>query len=327
MKNKKCLILSDGKMGHQNQSVKLAENLGLKKYNILTLKRRKTFGKILSYINPIAITSEADVLDVAIKQEKYDVVIGGGSVPRLAMLWIKKKYPHIKTVCLMDPKRCYESYDAIAAPSHDSIKYKGDNIVRHTGSLSGFTEEDLSQATEKFKAEFSKFKKPLIGLIVGGGSKGYDFTEEKAEKLISSTLELNKKIGGYIYATTSGRTGATQSDYIYNSLTKKGFSVYKGEGENPYRGMMAYSDIIIVTPETISMLTEACSSNAIVLVFDRDSVSSNRIKKFTSEMVERKLAFDMDKFLLEENIKIDKKTDSFIEKELERVVNFIKEKI
>ncbi|MCP4354122.1 MAG: hypothetical protein GY793_00550 [Proteobacteria bacterium] len=326
MKGKKCLILSDGMLGHQNQSVRVVEKLGFDKYDILKLKRRRFIGKVLSYINPIAITTEADILDAAIKKERYDVVLGGGSVPQAVMLWVKKKYPHIKIVCLMDPKKGYKSYDVIAAPTHDTFKYAGKNVIRHTGALSGFSKEDLSQAKKNFKKEFSKFKKPLIGVLIGGNSKGYDFTQEKSKQLVSDIITLNSKINGSVYATTSGRTGEVQTDYIYNSLTEKGFSVYKvGQGENPYRGIMAYSDIIIVTPETISMLTEACSTKAKILIFDKDSVKSSRIRSFTNELIEKGLVCEIDEFLQDSSLKRDAKNENFIENEINRVVDFIRE--
>jgi len=327
MKGKKCLILSDGKLGHQNQSVRVVEKLNFDKYDILKLKRRRFFGKILSYINPMLITTEANVLKSALQKENYDVVLGGGYLPQIIMLWIKKKYPNIKTVCIMDPKRNYDKYDAIAIPTHDNVKDKGKNIIRHTGSLSGFSKEDLLQAKENFKKEFSKSKKPLIGVLVGGNSKGYNFSKEKSKQLVSDIITLNNKLNGSVYATTSGRTGMDQTDYIYKNLTENAFSVYKGDGENPFRGIMAYSDIIIVTPETISMLTEACSTKAKVLIFDRTGVKSNRIKKFSNELIEKGLITDIDSFLKNSDINSNINNSSFIEDEIQKVVNFIKERL
>ena len=47
MKGKKCLILSDGKLGHQNQSVRVVEKLNFDKYDILKLKRRRFFVNVV----------------------------------------------------------------------------------------------------------------------------------------------------------------------------------------------------------------------------------------------------------------------------------------
>lgn len=330
MTRRRALILSDGKAGHENQSKKLVEFLGYQEndYDVLVLKRKR-FGKVLSFVNPISITSESQVLKTTIENNPdYEIVVGAGTVPRLILLWIKKKYPHLKTICLMDPKRKYGKYDVVAIPTHDKIKYKGDNVIRYTGALSSLSKKDLADARLKFKDEFSSFRKPLIGVLIGGKAKGYEFGPKKAKALVSKILSVGNAVQGSIYATTSRRTGGQQADYIYSTLTKKGFSVYKGEGVNPYRGILAYSDILIVTPETVSMLTEAVASGAKVLIFDKDGVKGKRVKRFVSELLDRGLICEIDSFLEGGACqKIERKNDDFMIEQVEKVIAFIKEKI
>lgn len=324
--DKKVLILSDGKMGHQNQSVRLVQSLGVKNFDILKLDRRLC-GKVLSFISSKLIVKNLKELNCVFKKGEYDIVIGIGSVPRLAMVSLKKQNPNLKTICIMDPKRNYSSYDVIALPTHDNVSYSGDNIVRFTGSLSYFNANDLNIAKEEFKDEFSNIiSNPLIGLVIGGDSKGYKFNMLKAHDLLDKTFILANKLGSHIYATTSRRTPQVAVDYIKYRLEKSDNTIYTSGDKNPYRAIMAYSSIIIVTPETVSMLMESCATDALVLISDRHSVKSSRIQFFIKELMDKGLLFDLDDMLNEDDISsyILKAKESTSFDELEKVVEFIK---
>ncbi|HAG52495.1 MAG TPA: hypothetical protein DCL21_01775 [Alphaproteobacteria bacterium] len=326
--SKKVLILSDGKLGHQNQSVRLVEKLGISDYDILTLERRK-FGKPLSFISPIYIVKNLKELNQQVKNNSYDLVVGLGSVPRLAMVTLKSRNPDLKTICIMDPKRNYEYYDVIAVPNHDDVSYKGDNLVRITGSLSYFYKEDLEVAKEEFKEEFAPLiEKPLIGLIIGGDSKGYSFTMLKARDLLDKTLLLSKKIGSKVYATTSRRTPESQAAYIKYKIEDSKNEIYTSGKKNPFRAIMGYSSIIIVTPETVSMLMESCATEALTLIADRKGVKSARIQKFIQELIDKGVLFELEEMLYKDNILeyIEKAKSKPRFNELEKVVDFIKSK-
>lgn len=328
--SKKVLILSDGKMGHQNQSVRLAERMGCTDYDILKLDRRK-FGKPLSFLSPIYIVKNLGQLKRQIKDNNYDIVIGIGSVPRLAMVTLKKQNPNLKTICIMDPKRNYKSYDVVAVPNHDLVKYKGDNLISFTGSLSYFTKQDLDVAREEFKDQFSSLiKKPLVGLIIGGDSKGYDFTMLKARDLLDKAFILSNKLGSKIYATTSRRTAEKQADYLKYKLEKTDNHIYTLQGPNPYRAIMGYSSILIVTPETVSMLTESCATDALVLIADRKGVKSKRIQFFIQELIDKGMLHELEEVISKDKDYLlkaieDSKTKPKFD-EFEKVVEFIKSK-
>jgi uncharacterized protein len=325
--SKKILILSDGKLGHQNQSIRLAECLNVD-YDILKLDRRK-FSKLLSFFSPIYIVRNFAKLEQAFANNNYSAVIGIGTVPRLAMVYLKNKYPNLKTIVVMDPKSNYEKYDVIIAPNHDSLKYKGDNVINVTGSLSYFQEADFAKAKADFAQEFFPLiVKPLIGLIIGGNSKGYSFTQAKTKDLLDKTFKVAEKLDSKIYATTSRRTPLKQTEYIKNRILNSGNKIYVSGDNNPYRAILAYSSILIVTPETVSMLMEACSTNALVLISDRFSIKSKRIQNFIQELIDKGLlldldvVYDMEQSQLIEFIKNKKPNAKF--NELEKAVEFIK---
>jgi mitochondrial fission protein ELM1 len=325
---KKALILSDGKLGHQNQAVRIAEKLGLD-YEILTIERRK-FGRFFALINPKLITKDSK--EAFKKAQTADIAIGLGTVPRLMLVALKRKNSQLKTICVMNPKQHFDSYDVIAVPNHDNISYNGANLVRFCGSLSFFDKSTLNQAKKDFEQEFKPLiNKTLIGLIIGGKSNGYDFPLLKAREIIDKTSILANKLNANVYASNSRRTGIEQSNYIKYKLKKLGYSGYfvGSNKSNPFRAILGYSDVIIITPETISMLSEACNSGSLVLIYDRFGVKSKRIQSYIDELIKNKQAYDYETVVNSDKIqeltrKAKANTNS---KELDKVTEFIKTKL
>ena len=60
--------------------------------------------------------------------------------------------------------------------------------------------------------------------------------------------------------TTSRRTGQENEAIIWDSLKDTDAFIWDGEGENPYMGMLAWADYILVTADSVSMLSEACTT-------------------------------------------------------------------
>jgi mitochondrial fission protein ELM1 len=70
--------------------------------------------------------------------------------------------------------------------------------------------------------------------------------------------------GGSVLATTSRRTGAEATEALAAGLAPSLNLMYRwGEpGENPYRGYLGSADAIIATADSVSMLSEACTTDA-----------------------------------------------------------------
>ena len=60
--------------------------------------------------------------------------------------------------------------------------------------------------------------------------------------------------------TTSRRTGEEQSRILRESLQARNAFIWDGQGENPYMGMLALADALLVTSDSTNMMVEAASS-------------------------------------------------------------------
>jgi len=79
-----------------------------------------------------------------------------------------------------------------------------------------------------------------------------------------ATMAERDKVG--IVVTPSRRTDPAVTDMIRTALAPSGGWVWDFTGENPYFGMLALADLIVVTQDSVSMISEAAATTAPVMV-------------------------------------------------------------
>ena len=79
-----------------------------------------------------------------------------------------------------------------------------------------------------------------------------------------ATMMRRDKVG--VMVTPSRRTDPAVTALISDAITPLGGWVWDGTGENPYFGMLALADLIVVTQDSVSMISEAAATTAPVLV-------------------------------------------------------------
>jgi mitochondrial fission protein ELM1 len=63
-----------------------------------------------------------------------------------------------------------------------------------------------------------------------------------------------------VLATTSRRTPAAFAASLRDRLAALPCAFWDGGGTNPYPGLLAWADRIVVTPDSVNMLSEACAT-------------------------------------------------------------------
>lgn len=175
-----------------------------------------------------------------------------------------------KIIQLMYPgKTGLKEIELLILSEHDRKKNSPDNFFYITGCPHRASAQILSEAKEKWEPVFAPLPRPLTTVIVGGAIKGKPFCLENARALAREILEFKRKCGGSILITTSRRTGAEAQNAIMECLKEvPAYTYLWGEKkENPYMGFLACADNHIVTGDTVSMCSEACSTGKPVLVF------------------------------------------------------------
>jgi hypothetical protein len=79
---------------------------------------------------------------------------------------------------------------------------------------------------------------------------------------------------GSLIITASRRTSEAQRDAFLSGLGTRAHWHWDGTGENPYMGMLAWADTILVTADSVSMLSDAASTGKPVYMIPMDGGSA-----------------------------------------------------
>ena len=145
-----------------------------------------------------------------------------------------------------------------------------DNVVNNTLTLHGITPEALAEVRPAWGDVFAELPRPLIGVFAGGDSGPFTFGPKAAARLAQRASALARESGGSLLVSTSARTSPRAADALREGLEVPHY-FYRWQPDdpaNPYRGILAWADRLVVTGDSIAMLSEACASGRPVQIFD-----------------------------------------------------------
>ena len=256
--------ITDGRAGMLNQARGLAEAIGLP-VEVKTVHPRFpwTLIPVAHWPAPFAALG-ADSAALAAPWPRIAIGCGWRSIP--FVLAIKRaSRGRTFTIQLQDPRIDPKHFDLVVPPEHDDLR--GDNVMSMIGSPNSVTPAKLAAESVAWKSRFDQLPKPRVAVLVGGASKSHRFGDDDARRLAAQLQELAKHGAGVI-ATTSRRTGATQTKIIRDALAGTNAFVWDGEGANPYFGMLALADAILVTADSTNMVVESAATGKPVYIVD-----------------------------------------------------------
>jgi mitochondrial fission protein ELM1 len=185
-------------------------------------------------------------------------------------LWLKARFG-TRIVHCMRPGFRAPLFDLLVIPEHDRPAPAA-NVLPVLGAPHRLSPLTLLQAEAAWRERLDHLPHPRIGLLVGGGADGLLGTGELvpalAHRLGARVAAVARRMGGSVLATTSRRTGAEASEALAAGLGPAQHLLFRwGEpGENPYVAFLASADALVVTGDSVSMLSEACATAAPVFI-------------------------------------------------------------
>ena len=133
-------------------------------------------------------------------------------------------------------------------------------------------------------------------MLLGGESQAFSFPPEIAASFGAKLASLARDTGGSLLVTPSRRTRANSLAALTAAIKDLPHTVWDGTGENPYFAFLALADAIVVTEDSVNMVTEAAGTGKPVYV-QALAGRSSRLSRFHRLMqargatrpVERKL--------------------------------------
>ena len=267
-----CCIISSGLIGCENQCIGLAEEL-IFNYEIKKINP----GKILSITAPYGVPRKVE--NFIEPWPKYIIGAGRKTVPYMKYLKSKLK-DDVFTIFLQDPKIKTSNFDFVWAPLHDEIK--GTNTFSTLLSPGRISQDLITKELTKWSDKFSVLPEPFLTILIGGKTKAFRFNKEECF-LILETISRSIKDGWTPLISTSRRTPQFLKEEIKNTLSNSPHFFYDNNGENPYYAFLGISNVAIVTPDSVNMLSETITANLSTYIFDLEC-RSKRINKFLSQL-------------------------------------------
>ncbi len=296
---KEIWILADGRPGTVSQSIGLAEEIGFD-YKIINITYN-FFVKI-----PNCFFSDSLLRLSSSSRKKFEnldylpsLVISAGRRSSPIALFLKKKSENkTKIIQIMNPNLDFSKFDFVILPKHDEAdETKHPNVITTIGALTKVRENVVISEQKKFAAEFDEIKKPKIALLLGGSSNKTKFEKESAIKLAKISSEFTKNMGATLLILNSRRTSDELTNAVKSSLDCdfKFFDWKEVRENNPYLAILGYADFFIITGDSVSMISECCSTGKPVYIFDEKEISSPKHRRFHSSLFEKNYARDLTK--------------------------------
>ena len=276
-------ILSESYAGLENQAVGLAEAAGLAP-SLCRITPRPFWRRLPARIwpNPPSAVDGLETLQPGL------IVAAGGTAAAVASA-IRRRDRRL-VVQVQNPRMNLDRFDLIVANRHDEIT--GPNVIVIRTALHRATASRLATARTEWAARLTT-DRPLVAVLLGGSNGRFRLDTPTATTLADNLALMMDRDHVAIAATPSRRTSPEAIAILRSRLEPRGGTVWDGTGENPYFGLLASAALIVVTADSISMVSEAVATSAPVLVADlpgrsrriglflKDLRDANRIRRFT----------------------------------------------
>ncbi len=197
------------------------------------------------------------------------------------------------TVHVQNPLTSVSAFDLVAPMIHDRVK--GANVLSVATSLHDITPAALADAATTWRERLTEPGRPLIGVMLGGATRHHPFEESQAAAFADQLRDLMRQTGARLAVTPSRRTPAPIRALFESAFADDPSAfVWSMEGDNPYRGILALSDRLVVTSDSVSMISEALATPHPVEVFGPDGgrrhaeflnglLAQGLVRRFTGE--------------------------------------------
>jgi mitochondrial fission protein ELM1 len=186
------------------------------------------------------------------------------------------------TVQILDPRIDAAAFDVVIAPQHDRVR--GSNVLNSIGALNTVDRDWLASGRKRF-AEFAMLPAPRTAVLIGGSNRAQRLDTAYFDALLDRLAARHATDGGSFLVSVSRRTPGAIAATLRAAFAKFPGVFWGGnDSENPYAGFLAWADRIIVTPDSVNMLSEACATGKPVYTFAPRPISG-KLAAFHAELL------------------------------------------
>lgn len=276
-------VLTDGKAGTRSGALGLAEAVGLP-----VVEKRVHSALPWRWLPPfmwpkgvIGVGAGGDPLEPPWPR----LVVSGGERSVGPALAIKRRAgDEVLSVHIQHPRVDPARFDLVIVSTHDRLS--GPNVRVTIGALHRVTGDLLANAAARFGPTFAYLPRPLVAVLIGGTNRVYRFDEETAARLADALATLARDGRCGLLVTASRRTGAANEALLRERLRGLPVAFWDGTGENPYFAYLGLADALVVTGDSVNMVSEACYTGKPVHVFRLPGGEDSKFDRFHQALAE-----------------------------------------
>ena len=273
----KALILTDGKPGHENQSLALCRHLGLE-FEMATVSYPWKLAKGLSYLfDRLSLYTDRifQIDDCQLTIGNYDLLVSTGSTTFYPNKVIARKLG-IPNVAILCPKGYRTNFSTILCPAYDHPPKK-ENIVELPLNLCAADETFFAEKAEEFTTKHAPQRAP-VGVIIGGSNA---VSEIDATALKTQLDEMFRRTKNCEHWVTTSRRTSTEVEALIDSMPFDYRLINSRDSYNPVPAFIQLCDRLFVTSDSASMISECASfgSAKVEVLMNRQLKSPNKFEE------------------------------------------------
>ena len=259
-------VLYDGKPGMASQALGLAEAAGFPFIEkALSVRRPWAWLPPVLWVAPL---SAATAAGLPLVPPWPDLVIGCGRNAAAPALAIRRaSFGRTLAAQVQDPRIGRGEFNLLFVPEHDRLR--GPRVIVTQGAIHRVTAARLAAERRRFPA-LDTLPRPILGVLIGGTNRAYRLGPRRLGEIAEMIAAILRQTGGSAVVTPSRRTGAPGLALLRERLVGLPGAIWDGSGDNPYYAYLAIADALLVTADSVSMVSEAAATGKPVHILGLD---------------------------------------------------------
>jgi mitochondrial fission protein ELM1 len=252
-----CWVLTTGETGMRSQVIGLAEATGLS-FAEKRIRLRAPWSWLPGNLCPLPLAGLDPAHDL-LRPPWPRLLISCGRRSTAASIAVRKRSRGATmTVHIQDPQASPSAFDLVIPMRHDGLT--GPNVFPVDTALHHISSDALTTGRQAWQGCLKPDNRQLLGVVLGGANRHYRFDADTVADLMA--LIRNARARDWsVVVTPSRRTEPAVIAALKREFGDQDwFNLWDGSGDNPYVGILALADRLIVTGESVSMVSEALAT-------------------------------------------------------------------
>ena len=193
----------------------------------------------------------------------------------------KRAGADMTTIHLQDPRLDPACFDMLIVPNHDRVR--GDNVIVTKAALSRMNQSHINTCANNLPQQWRAAASPRVAVMIGGDNRRYKISSNMATHMALRLAAFATTNNANLFLVPSRRCPEAVVRRLQTALPSDRCIIATDDQPNPYPGILALADAVIVTSDSVNMASEAASTGKPVLIAYWRA-EAGRIAKFHQTM-------------------------------------------